>query len=276
VARAIWSGSINFGLVTIPVKLYPAVRAAAEIHFHLLHAADEGRIHNERVCEVCGKKVAWHDLAKGYELDKGRYVVLSDEDLKKANVEATQSIEIVEFVDLAEIDPMVFDAPYYLEPDKKGRHAYALLRDALAKSGKVGIARVVLRTREHLAALRPSGRALVVDMMHWGDEMLDAGTLDLPEAREPVAGAEMRAAEMLIDALTKKLDLGELHDTYREQLQALIEARAEGKAAARGGKAKPPTNVRNLLDVLEKSLDQTKRGPAKARPGHRRHHGTAA
>jgi DNA end-binding protein Ku len=279
VAHAIWSGSINFGLVTIPVKLYSATRAAAQIHFHFLHAEDEGRIHNERVCDVCGKKVAWGDLVRGYEYEKGQHVVVSDEELKKANVEATQSVQIVEFVSLSDIDPIYFDTPYYLEPDRKGRHAYALLREALRQAKKVGVARVVLRSREHLAVLRPERRALLVELMHWQDEIVEPGSFDLPEEKENVPAAEMKAAQMLIDAMTTRFDPSEFRDTYRERVQELIEARVAGKPAPKAARAKQPTEVRNLMDVLAKSLDQARadggapraKPPAKARPRPRAH-----
>jgi len=179
-AHAIWNGTINFGLVTIPVKLFTAVREN-ELHFNQLHSKDKGRIRYQRVCDTCGKEVPWEDIAKGYEYEKGDYVILSDEDLKAANVEATQSIDIAQFVDLDEIDPKFFEKPYYLEPEKKGRHAYALLRDALAKAGKVGIARVVIRSREHLAALKPNGDALLLEIMHFADELVDVDDLNIPD-----------------------------------------------------------------------------------------------
>lgn len=272
-AHAIWSGAINFGLVTIPVKLYSAIREH-ELHFHYLHAEDEGRIRNERVCSVCGKKVGWNDIVRGFEVQKGQYVVMKDEDFRKASPEASQSVEIVEFVRLDEIDPVMFDVPYYLEPERKGRHAYALLRDALRRSGRVGIARVVLRSKEHLAALEPHGNALVIEMMHWADEVVAPTELEFPEADAKVTPAEMKMATMLIDSMSARFDPREFEDRYRDQLMAVIEARAEGKPVPRG-KAKPraATNVVDLMDVLEKSLAQTKkRGPAtpKAPPHHRR------
>src|ERR1700736_3467372 len=201
-AHAIWTGSINFGLVTIPVKLYTAVRGN-ELHFNFLHGKDKGRINNIRVCSVCGKKVDWNDLVRGYEYEKGEYVLLTDEDFKSVNPEATQSVDIVEFVDQKEIDPMFYDTPYYLEPEKKGRHAYALLREALAKSGKVGIARVVIRTREHLAALRPQGEALVLEIMHYADEIVSPESFDLPAKREKTPPTEVKAAMMLLDTTVR-------------------------------------------------------------------------
>ena len=146
-AHAIWSGAINFGLVTIPVKLYTAVRTN-DLRFNFLHAKDDGRIYNERHCSVCDEKVEYADLVRGYEYEKGRYVTVTDEDLKAVRPEATQSVQIVEFVELDKINPMFFDKPYYLEPTKQGRHAYALLREALAESNRVAIARVVIRSSQ--------------------------------------------------------------------------------------------------------------------------------
>ena len=257
-AHAIWNGTINFGLVTIPVKLFTAVREN-ELHFNQLHAKDKGRIHYKRVCDGCGKEVPWEDIVKGYEYEKGDYVVLTDEDLKQANVEATQSIDIVQFVELTEIDPMYFEKPYYLEPEKKGRHAYALLRDALAKSGKVGIARVVIRSREHLAALKPSGQALVLDIMHFADELVDAGELNIPDKSETSIPNEMKAAQMLIGSMTSPFAPDEYRDKYRDDVLAMIEARAKGKPAKRAPKkAAAPSNVVNLMDVLQRSLKERK------------------
>ena len=264
-AHAIWNGTINFGLVTIPVKLFTAVREN-ELHFSQLHAKDKGKIRYRRVCEHCEKDVPWEDIVKGYEYEKGDYVVLSDEDLKQANVEATQSIDIVQFVDLTEIDPMYFEKPYFLEPEKKGRHAYALLRDALAKSGKVGIARVVIRTREHLAALRPNGDALVLEIMHFADELVDVGDYNIPDRKEAAAANEMKAAQMLIGTMTSPFKPDEYRDKYRDDVMAMIEARAKGQPQKRVAK-KPvaATNVVNLMDVLQQSLAERKgRRPAKA------------
>lgn len=265
-AHAIWSGTINFGLVTIPVKLFTAVREN-ELHFNQLHAKDKGRIHYVRVCDGCGKEVPWEDIAKGYEYEKGDYVILSDEDLKQANVEATQSIDIVQFVDLTEIDPMYFEKPYYLEPEKKGRHAYGLLREALAKSGKVGIARVVIRSREHLAALKPHGDALVLEIMHFADELVDVQDLNIPDRREAAPPNEMKAAQMLIGSMSSEFKPEEFRDKYREDVLAMIEARAKGKPAKRSAKKPAPaSNVVNLMDVLQRSLAERKGRPAAKTP----------
>ena len=263
-AHAIWSGSINFGLVTIPVKLQTAIRTN-DLRFNFLHKTDEGRINNVRRCSVDGEEVSYDDIVRGYEYEKGRYVIITDEDFKRVNPEATQSVDIVQFVELAEIDPMYFDKPYYLEPDKRGRHAYALLREALKESGKVGIAKVVIRSREHLAALKPSGDALVLELMHFADEIVDMKTLDLPAQDAPHAN-EMKVARMLIDTMTEAFDAAQFRDTYREEILAMIEVRAAGKEMPEPAAAAPKaSNVVNLMDVLQRSLEESKksRGTAK-------------
>ncbi len=255
-AHAIWTGTISFGLVTIPVKLYTAVRSN-DLRFNFLHKKDDGRIFQERHCTVCDEKVEYADLVRGYEYEKGRYITVSDEDLKRVNVEATQSVDIVEFVDLTQINPMYFDTPYYLEPEKKGRHAYALLRESLHESGKVGIARVVIRSREHLAALKPNGEALILELMHYADELVVQADFDFPSLKEDVAPAELKVAKMLIDTMSsEKFEPEKFHDTYREDVLAMIEARAAGKETPAGETARPaPNNVVNLMDVLQRSLE---------------------
>jgi DNA end-binding protein Ku len=264
-AHAIWNGSINFGLVTIPVRLFTAVREN-ELHFNMLHKKDKGRINFQRVCAECGKKVEWGDITKGYEHDKGEYVLISDADIKSVSAQATQSIDITEFVELAEINPILFDKPYYLEPEKKGRHAYALLRDALAHSGKVGIARVVIRTKEYLAALKPNGVSLVLELMHYPDEIVDAGDFDFPPTAQKASPGEMKAAKMLIDTMSGSFEPEQYRDRYRDEMLAMIEARAKGKPTKTktAAKAKPATDVVNLMDVLQESLKASKARPAHA------------
>jgi DNA end-binding protein Ku len=263
-AHAIWTGAINFGLVTIPVKLQTAIRTN-DLRFNFLHKTDEGRINNVRRCSIDGEEVAYTDLVRGYEYEKGRYVILSDEDFDSVNPEATQSVDIVQFVDLAEINPMFFDKPYYLEPEKRGRHAYALLREALTESGKVGIAKVVIRSREHLAALKPNGEALVLELMHFEDEIVEQSTLELPEIAKP-AENEMKVAKMLIDTMTEAFDASKFKDTYKEQILAMIDARAAGKETPKAETTAPKaSNVVNLMDMLQRSLEQTKKRGASAK-----------
>ncbi len=227
-AHAIWSGSINFGLVTIPVKLFTAVKTD-DLSFNMLHKKDEGRIKYERVCSVDGKPVPWDEIVKGYEYEKGEYVVLTDEDFAKVNPEATQSVDILEFVELDKINPMFFDKPYYLEPTKQGKHAYALLREALADSNRVAIARVVIRTKEYIAAVKPIDDALVLELMHWASEIVPADTLEIP-GRESLPEKEMQMARMLIDTMSvEDFDAAKFTNKYHDELLAMIDARANGK-----------------------------------------------
>jgi DNA end-binding protein Ku len=253
--RAIWTGAISFGLVTIPVKLVPAVRADEDVHFHYLHAKDEGRIKNVRRCEVDGKDVPWNEVVRGFEYEKGKFVTVTDADLDSIREEVAKAVEIEAFVDRSEIDPMLFDTPYHLEPEKTGRHAYALLRDVLERTGKVGIAHVALRTRSHLAALRPEGRGLVVELLRYPHEVAGTKDLDLPPPKEKASSAELKAAEMLVDAMTKPFKPEDYKDDYEAKLRALLSARAKGKAPTRT-KAPPAkaSNVIDLVDVLKKSL----------------------
>jgi DNA end-binding protein Ku len=258
-AHAIWSGAINFGLVTIPVKLFTAVRTD-ELSFNMLHAKDEGRIKYERTCSVDGKSVPWDEIVKGYEYEKGQYVILTDEDFKKVNPEATQSVDILEFVDLDTINPMFFDKPYYLEPSKQGKHAYALLREALNESNKVAIARVVIRTKEYIAAVKPIGEALVLELMHWASEIVEESTLELPE-KEKLPEAEMKMARMLIDTMSvTAFEPEKFKNKYHDELLAMIEARAQGKELPKAKKAAAPrSKVVNLMDVLAQSLEESKK-----------------
>jgi DNA end-binding protein Ku len=258
-AHAIWSGAINFGLVTIPVKLFTAVRTD-ELSFNMLHAKDEGRIKYERTCSVDGKPVPWDEIVKGYEYEKGQYVILTDEDFKKVNPEATQSVDILEFVDLDTINPMFFDKPYYLEPSKQGKHAYALLREALNESNKVAIARVVIRTKEYIAAVKPIGEALVLELMHWASEIVEESTLELPE-KEKLPEAEMKMARMLIDTMgVTAFEPEKFKNKYHDELLAMIEARAQGKELPKAKKAAAPrSKVVNLMDVLAQSLEESKK-----------------
>ena len=263
-AHAIWSGAINFGLVTIPVKLFTAGRTD-ELSFNMLHAKDEGRIKYERVCSVDGKPVPWDEIVKGYEYEKGQYVVLTDDDFKKVNPEATQSVDIMEFVDLDQINPMYFDKPYYLEPTKQGRHAYALLREALSKANKVAIARVVLRTKEYIAAVRPVEEALTLELMHWASEIVEATTLDLPTS-ENLPEAEMKMAKMLIDTMTvDAFEPEKFTNRYHDELLAMIDARANGKELPKAKKAPARAKVVNLMDVLAQSLEESKQRRAAGR-----------
>ncbi|MGC1380908.1 MAG: Ku protein [Candidatus Baltobacteraceae bacterium] len=276
-AHAIWSGAINFGLVTIPVKLFTAVKAD-DLSFNMLHAKDEGRIKYERTCSVDGKPVPWDEIVKGYEYEKGQYVVLTDEDFAKVNPEATQSVDILEFVELDKISPMLFDKPYYLEPTKQGRHAYALLREALATTNRVAIARVVIRTKEYIAAVKPIDGALVLELMHWASEIVPSSTLEIP-ALEKLPEKEMEMARMLIDTMSvEEFEPEKFANAYHDQLMAMIEARAAGKELPKAKKPPARAKVVNLMDVLAQSLEESKkrRSASNGKANGKRRKATAA
>jgi DNA end-binding protein Ku len=257
-AHAIWSGSINFGLVTIPVKLFTAVKTD-ELSFNMLHAKDEGRIKYERICSVDGKPVPWDEIVKGYEYEKGEYVTLTDEDFKRVNPEATQSVDILEFVELDKINPMYFDKPYYLEPTKQGRHAYALLRETLEDTNRVAIARVVIRTKEYIAAVKPIEGALVLELMHWASEIVETETLDIPE-RTKLPEKEVKMARMLVDTMSvDEFEPDKFTNKYHDELLTMIEARAAGKELPKPKKAPARAKVVNLMDVLAQSLEESKK-----------------
>ena len=257
-ARAIWKGSISFGLVNIPIALYPATRRE-EFKFRLLRKSDLSPVSYKRVAEKDGKEVPWDQIIKGYEYEKGKYVVLKDEDFERVDLEATQTVDIQDFVDQEEIDPIFFYKPYYLEPQKGGDKAYALLRDALKDSNKVGIAKVVIKTRQYLAGVKPEDGVLVLELMHFADELADPGKLHVPKKTE-VGKREMNMAKSLIDSMSSKWNPEKYRDDYREALMEVIEEKVEdgGKEIEeKPKKARKPTKVIDLVSVLQKSLEQT-------------------
>ena len=252
---AIWKGSISFGLVNIPVALQSASRSE-ELKFRLLRKSDLSPVNYKRVAAVDGKEVPWGEIVKGYEYEKERFVVLKDEDFKRVDLEATDTIEIVDFVNLAEINPVFFDKPYYLEPQKGGAGAYLLLRHVLADTNKAGIAKVVIRTRQHLAAVKSNGKLLVLEIMRFADELVDPDSIKIPAAKEP-GKREIAMARALVDQLTEKWDPERYTDDYRSALMKLIDAkvRSGGKelpAAARP--SRPATREIDLAEVLRRSL----------------------
>jgi DNA end-binding protein Ku len=268
-ARAIWKGNISFGLVNIPIALYPATRRE-ELKFRLLRKSDLSPVNYKRVAEKDGKEVAWDQIVKGYEYEKDKYVVLKDEDFQRVDLEATQTVDIKDFVDQEEIDPMFFYKPYYLEPQKGGDKAYALLRDALKDANKVGVAKVVIKTRQYLAGVKPEDGALVLELMHFADELADPEKLHVPKKTE-IGKREMNMARSLIDSMTSKWEPEKYKDDYREALMEVIEEKVEagGKEIEEKPKKAPkPTKVIDLVSVLQKSLEQTgtkKKTAAKSR-----------
>src|SRR6059058_493369 len=257
-ARAIWKGSISFGLVNIPIALYPATRRE-EFKFRLLRKTDLSPVNYKRVAEKDGKEVPWDQIVKGYEYEKGKYVVLKDEDFQRVDVEATQTVDIQDFVELDEIDPIFFYKPYYLEPQKGGDKAYSLLRDALKDSKKVGVAKVVIKTREYLAGVKPEDGALVLELMHFADELADTSKLHIPKKVE-IGKREMTMAKSLIDSMSSKWNPEKYKDDYREALMEVIEEKVEagGKEIEEKPKKAPkPTKVIDLVSVLQQSLEKT-------------------
>jgi DNA end-binding protein Ku len=268
-SRAIWKGSISFGLVNIPIALYPATRRE-ELSFRLLRKSDLSPVNYKRVAEKDGKEVPWDQIVKGYEYEKGKYVVLKDEDFQRVDLEATQTVDIQDFVDQEEIDPMFFYKPYYLEPQKGGDKAYVLLRDALKDTNKVGVAKVVIKTRQYLAGVKPEDGALVLELMHFADELADPERLHVPKKTE-VGKREMNMAKSLIDSMSAKWTPEKYKDDYREALMEVIEEKVEAggkEIEEKPRKAPKPTKVIDLVSVLQKSLEETgtkKKATAKTR-----------
>lgn len=255
--RAIWTGSLSFGLVNIPVKLYSASESRDGLDLTMLHKEDLSPIRYARICRVDGKELPWDEIVKGYEYQKGDYVVLTDEDFKKAAPEKTQTIDIIEFVDEKEIDIRFFEKPYYLEPDKRAEKPYALLREALTKSGKIGIAKFVMRNRERLAALKPVGKVLVLDQMRFQGELRQPTGLNLPTTSK-ADSKEIDMALALIDQLTATFVPEDFHDTYTEELEEIIEAKARGKEIVTPKITQKNTEVKDLMAMLKASLEAEK------------------
>jgi DNA end-binding protein Ku len=248
----------------VPVALYSAVTKSERIKFRLLRARDQSPIRYKRIAEADEQEVPWDQIVKGYEFERGQFVLLTDSDFERVAIPSKQVVEIKEFVELDQIDPMFFDEPYLMGPEKGGDRAYALLRDALAKSNKVGISKVVLRTREHLAAVKPVKKALVLELMHFADELVSPESLSLPDTAP--APKELEMALSLVDAMTGPWQPDKYEDEYAEALKKAI----EGKIAA-GGKqlptakraAAPSTKVVDIVAMLQQSLNQTRKPEAK-------------
>jgi DNA end-binding protein Ku len=261
-ARPIWQGSINFGLVNIPVALYSA-EANGSIDFDLLDRRDFSRVRYRRVNEKTGREVPWDEIIKGYEYEKGEYVALTDDDFLKANVEATQSIDILDFVDGADISPTYFDKPYYLVPLKNGRRAYALLREVMKRTGKVGIARVVIRSRQHLAALLVDGPVLVLNLLRFSHELRDPSALDVPEAGSAAgSNQELKMAEQLVETMAGKWNPKKYRDEYHQDLLQMIDQKIKSgqtKAIEPAEPARRPKRQGKVVDImhlLRRSMEQ--------------------
>ena len=263
-SRPIWTGSIDFGLVNIPVKLYPA-QTSNRLDFDLLDKRDFSRVRYRRVNEKTGQEVKWDQIVKGYQYDKGEYVAVTDKDFEQANVEATQSITILDFVDTGAISSQYYDTPYYLEPLKNGRRAYALLREVLQKTGKIGIAKVVLRTRQHLAALVPQGPLPVLNTLRYPHELRDASRLDLPQSddkKAAVSSQEVKMAEQLVGSMTGEWQPDKYRDEYHDDLLKLIERKVKAgqtkavESAAEAPRPKREGKVIDMMQLLRQSVKQ--------------------
>ena len=261
-ARALWKGSISFGLVNIPIELHTAVRNHRP-KFRMLHAKDKAPVRFERVCVRDGKPVAWEDLVKGYEYSKGHFVVMTKEDFQAAAVEKTRTVDIVDFVKAEEIDDRFFETPYYLVPVKSGERAYALLREAIRDSGRIGIAKFILRDAQHLAAVEVIEDAIVLSVMRFADELVDVKQFDFPAA-QGVRKQELDMAKALVNSLAADWDPAKYTDQYRENLMRIIQAKMKGKDVVLAPEEEPrQAEVVDLMERLRRSLGQS--APRQAR-----------
>jgi DNA end-binding protein Ku len=268
--RAVWKGSISFGLVTVPINLVSATEPREALAFNLLHRKDRSRIVEKRFCAKENVEVSWKDIVKGYQFAKDQYVVVTDEDFAKVRVPATQTFDIRRFVPAADVEDLYFNYPYYVTPQgKSAAKAYALLRDALRATGKLAIGTIVLRQREHLAALEPVGAALVLTTMRYAHEIRRQKDLDLPASGKGWADSEMKLARQLIETLAGEWNPDEYRDTYSEALRRVIEAKVEGKETA-APELPAPARVTDLMEALKRSLKDGSRKPARAAGARRR------
>ncbi|MGO9959771.1 MAG: Ku protein [Solirubrobacteraceae bacterium] len=276
-ARAIWSGAISFGLVNVPVKLYSAT-SPKTVRFHQLSGKTGARIRQKRVDSSTGDEVAFEDIVKGYELTPDRYVLIEPDELEALDPKVTKTIDIEEFVDLADIDPIYYDHSYYLAPATGGAKAYRLLLEAMREAGKVAIGRVVIRSKQQLCALRPAGEVMALSTMLFGDEVLPADRLDELEAigEAQASERELNMAQQLIESLAADFDPGKYHDEYRDRVLNLIERKAAGESIAVAPEVEDTTPAPDLMAALEASLAEVRSAssdqppPAKAPAKSRR------
>lgn len=265
-ARAIWKGSITFGLVNIPVGLYSAEKRE-EVAFHLLDRRNMSRVRYKRVNEKNDKEVPWEETVRGYEYEEGQYVVLTDEDLRRASPEKTQTVDILDFVDLEEIDPRFFDKPYYLAPDKRGAKSYALLRETLRRTRKIGIASVVIRTKQYLAAVTVHDDVLVLEILRYGHELRDWNDLDLPKGKEGVSDRELEMAERLVEGMVSEWDPDRYKDTYVNDMMSLIKQRIKSGKTEEIDETpvERPTSAKvvDLMALLKQSVEEGGKGASK-------------
>lgn len=263
---SIWKGSITFGLVNIPVDLRTAVRED-HISFRMLHETDLSPIKYERLCSAEGEPVPWNEIVKGYEFEKGKYVIMTDEDFKAAALEASRTIDILDFVKQEEIDPRYFETPYYLMPTKGGEKGYALLREAIRTTGAIGIGKVIIRQKQHLAAIKVIGDALVLEIMRFANELVDPGEYSFPTA-DHLRPQEVKMAKQLIQNLAEPFDPSKYTDDYRANLMKVIRAKLKGKKITyEEPETEKDTGVLDLMAKLQASLEQArpKRGAVRVK-----------
>ncbi len=266
--RSIWKGAVSFGLVTIPVKLYTATEDK-DVRFHMLHKTDGSRVEYRKFCAKEGIELENEDIVKGYEYGKGRYVTVEEKDLESIPLSTSHAVEIVEFVDLPEVDPIYFQKSYYLEPQEGAAKPYALLREAMQRANKVALAKVVLRDKEHLATVRVYGDALVMETLFYPDEIRDAGQLEGLTGSK-LSDKEIDMAINLIEALSAEFDPAKYKDEYREALLELINQKIEGKPIEAAPAAKPAPKVMDLFETLRASVEAAKRPEEPAAPKKKR------
>lgn len=278
-ARSIWKGHISFGLINIPVVLYPAENRT-ELHFHMVDSRNKARVRYERINEVTGEEVPWNSVVKAYEYDDDKFILMKDEDFKKADLEAAQTVAIENFIDRESLDCMYFDKPYVLAPEKKAEKGYVLLREVLKKSNKVGIAKVVIRTRQYVAALLPRGNGLYLNLLRYHQEMRDPSEFGLPSGsleKYNVAKKEIEMAQKFVDSMTADWDPKQYKDEYRDQLMKWINARikAGGKELPAPKEERPAKHEAvDIMELLRRSIDESKshhhtNGSAKKVAAHR-------
>ena len=261
--RSIWKGALSFGLVNIPVRMYAASQAK-EISFVMLHKKDLSEIRYARICKTEDKEVPWEEIVKGYEFEKGDFVVLEDADFEKANLKKTKSIEIVNFIEEDEIDTIYYVKPYFLEPDKNAEHAYSLLREALKKSKKVGLAKYVLRNREHIAAVKVHEGMIIINELRYQSELLSPKDLEIPSVGKSI-GKEIEIAIKLIDNLTIPFKPQNYKDTYTEEIKQIIKKKAKGRPIHPKTTEPKPTKIHDIMKELQASLETNKKPKKKTR-----------
>ena len=258
--RPLWTGALTFGLVNIPVRLHSAVQAKERVSFRLLHKKDLSPIRYERVCQKEGEAVDWKEIVKGYEYTKGKFVVLTDEDFKAAAIESSKTIDIIDFVSADEVDSRYFETPYYLVPAKGGEKAYALLREAIKRTGMVGIGKITMRSNSlHIAGVKAVGEALVLEIMRFADELVEVGDFSFP-SDSGVRPQELQMAEQLVANLSQPFDPSKYTDDYRDNLMKIIRAKMKGKKLeVPEPEERESTHVVDLMQRLKESLEMAKK-----------------